>query len=360
MKKVLPLSAILSAAILLATGCDPYPLPLAAQPSARQDCDAYALATKVVEGPFTDCISLQNSRVRVVVCPKHARIVAFNLVGAPESNLLWSNPVAGDPEDKKHWGMWENWGGDKIWPWPQDDWKSIQGEKWPPPAEADIGPFDVDCRPDGTLRMVSPVLRLWGVRIVRELKLVPGKAEMDVRSFFEAPDGKPTSAAKGTPWSITQVDMPDDVVFYARVANPEAPWELSDDGSAMFDTKPNRIGRTGVVRIDLSPSDPKRPSQKSTTMGDVLAVASRGYLFSIRNFSPPAPQPAHTMQVYFSRGDVTKNLPKGCHPYAELEFATGSDTATGSPHVLVQRWSLDPLPAGKDRDAAVARIIGRK
>src|SRR5262245_60839367 len=76
---------------------------------------------------------MTNGTVELILVPQIGRIMRYGFVGGP--NVLWENPAmhgkvvppkAGDKE-------WANYGGDKLWPAPQDRWG------WPPDPYLDRG-----------------------------------------------------------------------------------------------------------------------------------------------------------------------------------------------------------------------------
>jgi len=130
------------------------------------------------------CFRLTNGTVDVIVVPQIGRVMRYGPVGGP--NLLWENPaLAGrDPNPSPAAGVtWVNFGGEKVWPWPQD-WEGPTGRPWPPPPEADQAGYDVMA--DGaTLRMTSAPLRGFDVRVVRELTLAPTGTQLTIDSRLE-------------------------------------------------------------------------------------------------------------------------------------------------------------------------------
>lgn len=130
------------------------------------------------------CFRLTNGTVDVVIVPQIGRVMRYGPVGGP--NLLWENPaLAGRaPNPSPAAGVtWANFGGDKVWPWPQD-WAGRTGRAWPPPPEADQAGYDV-IMDGGTVRMTSAPLRGFDVRVVRELTLAPTGTQLTIDSRLE-------------------------------------------------------------------------------------------------------------------------------------------------------------------------------
>ena len=109
--------------------------------------------------PELQCLS--NGQFEIVVSPAIGRIVSYGPVHGP--NVLWEHP--GAAEAPTPFRGWINWGGDKVWLWPEQNWGDWNGGRHAPPGDPTPVPYDIQI--DGRLlRMVSPVLPGCGVRIV--------------------------------------------------------------------------------------------------------------------------------------------------------------------------------------------------
>src|SRR4051794_20092772 len=152
---------------------------------------------------------LSNGTVEVVVVPAIGRIMRYGPVGG--ANLLWENPkLAGKPASPGK--EWANFGGDKVWPWPQEDWPQRAGRAWPPPAAAGQAANTVEVRSD-SLHMTSPVIEGYGVRIVRDIRLDPAGSRLTIDSRLENAE-KPAEFPVAA-WTVTQFPRPDQL--FARV-----------------------------------------------------------------------------------------------------------------------------------------------
>src|SRR4051794_19258518 len=181
--------AVLSMAVALFAGCRSN-----ARPAARvgpATLPAGVSVERVDYRGWPGCFRLTNGTVDVVVVPQVGRVMRYGPVGGP--NLLWENPaLAGrDPNPSPAADVvWANFGGDKVWPWPQD-WAGRTGRQWPPPPEADQAGYDVIVLGDPgtagprTLRMTSAPLRGFDVRVVREITLAPAGTELTIDSRLE-------------------------------------------------------------------------------------------------------------------------------------------------------------------------------
>src|SRR5687768_8676248 len=135
---------------------------------------------------------MTNGTVDVVVVPAVARIMRYGFVGGP--NLLWENEKAlGKPAKP---GDWPNFGGDKAWPWPQDDWpKRTGGSGWPPPPATDQVAHIARLVGRDTVRLTSPVVAGYGIRIVRDITLNPTGTQVRIRTRFDKVRGSGGSSA---------------------------------------------------------------------------------------------------------------------------------------------------------------------
>src|SRR5687767_10327386 len=112
---------------------------------------------KLPDPEFPDAIRLSNGTVNLVIVPSiGGRIMRYGYVLGP--NLLWTNPSAPrpDPEAAATQPKHLNYGGDKAWPWPQDQWPLLLGRVYPPPAEADQQPYTSRRIGSHRVRLESP------------------------------------------------------------------------------------------------------------------------------------------------------------------------------------------------------------
>ncbi|MCS7309327.1 MAG: DUF4380 domain-containing protein, partial [Armatimonadetes bacterium] len=146
---------------------------------------------------------LSNGVVEVVVVPSIARIVHYSFIGEP--NVLWLNPATeGKPVQP---GEWQNHGGDKAWIWPQDEWERRTGRGWPPPSATDQVPHQAEVLEGKGVRLSSPLVAGYGVRLVREIRLEPTGTRVHIRTFLEkVRDGAEFPVAA---WVVAQLPVPD-------------------------------------------------------------------------------------------------------------------------------------------------------
>lgn len=304
----------------------------------------------VTYGVFTNCVRIGNADAEVVVAPGIGRVLHYGRRGGP--NLFWTNPSA--PDFSRSLGGWKNWGGEKTWIWPQDGWAAATGASWPPPAAADNGPYGFTLLSDG-VRMVSPVVSGYGVRVVKEITMPTASGmKVDYETWLE-PTGSETNAALFSVWTIVQVPLRGAELF-ARVSFPERDWVKLGSDHAL--PKVTRIGTSNVVRLKRD----KTVWMKSGTEGDAFAVRRGGTVFTLTQSGLGEPSDIRygdRLQVCTSP-DVTPCFPEEGGPCAELEFtmptAPRDDVAQHKMHVV---WDFMPV-ADKATDEDVAALLFQK
>jgi hypothetical protein len=172
--------------------------------------------------------------------PSVGRVIRYAFVNG--RNALWENP-----NTKNVKGYW-HLGGEKVWPWPQDEWRDAGGKKagWPPPPGAD--PLKMDARArDGVLVLTSGLIPDYGIRLVREIRLAATGSEVVVTGRFEkVADGRDDPVAV---WTIAQV--PDPELVLARVSEGAT---LEKGYLPMGSTEFKSIRREGnLLTIERSP-----------------------------------------------------------------------------------------------------------
>ena len=291
---------------------------------------------------WPDAYRLSNGAAEVVVVPAIARVMRFAFVGGP--NLIWENPAAlGTPAKA---GEWPNYGGEKAWPWPQDDWGKRLPSAWPPPTGADDVPHAATVVGNDTVRLVSPVVAGYGVRIVREVTLVSYAARVTIRTRLEKVEGEPVPIA---PWVILQTPVPTSPLVARLTGKSPLPegWKTLAEGAW------KRVERQGnLLYIERVPA----PSAKLGFDGDALAAVFGDALLKV----VATPETTHGFlpgergQVY-SNADSDEDKKRGVEPYVEWEFtAPLRPLKTGEASTLVTEWDLTRLPEGGALNAAEA------
>lgn len=264
---------------------------------------------------------LTNGTVEVIVVPSIARIVHYSFVG--EQNTIWLNPATeGKPVQP---GVWLNHGGDKAWIWRQEDWEKYTARAWPPPPATDQVPHQVEVLPDNALRLTSPVVAGYGLRIVREVRLEPKGTRVRITTRLEKlRDGAPYPVA---PWVVAQLPVPEALLVKLHPKNRLA------EGYKLFIANPwggfRWVGQDVLV--------PQRVPDVSLKLGadaDTLAWYKSPYLVvhRLRLDDLSAYEPGDAAQIY-SNPDTL--------PYIELEFtAPLRKLPRGESHVMEVEWEL--------------------
>lgn len=172
---------------------------------------------------WKDALIMSNGKVEAVIVPSIGRVMQFRYVG--EGGVFWENPaVAGSPvnPDSKEW---INFGGDKPWPAPQADWPKVTPRGWPPPVGFDSSVWEakiVPCernkggtfkglygcseyvnRPDfHSLTLLSPIDPQYGIRVRRNIILLPSHHDLTITTVFEKVSSNPVKVGV---WVISQL-----------------------------------------------------------------------------------------------------------------------------------------------------------
>lgn len=251
---------------------------------------------------------MTNGDIEVVLVPEIARIMRFGRPGGP--NALWTSPLA----DSCPMAGWINWGGDKIWFWPQSDWpKNCYNEFWPPPMDG----FSAEAEPsaDGLTWHQSSLPLFPGVTISRTIQLPPQGAEVRLLTTVDS------SGGTLRPWSVTQIACPGEVMVEELAGGGD--WIAMNEHPFAV---PEKCDTGWLLRPDASGTD-----KYGFAAAKLSATTSAGLLSIRTEVNDPAVDAA---QICFEGDDPKKRLPS-IPRYAELEFAA----ATGVTR-LVQTWTL--------------------
>ena len=263
-------------------------------------CQTLCAATSVTRATKAPGVwVIQNDTVQVTVDAPRGRIMHYGFRDQP--NVLWNNYQA--EESQYMIGAWVNWGGDKIWPWPQ----GIFG--WPPPEVS----YEVRANDKGDgVVMTSAVIPLIRARVIRTIELDDDSSSMVVTSWFEPTEtnfGKPMSA-----WSVTQIPPPDSL--YVRIA-------LAGDRNRYINRKLEGNDTFHAKQVGQRVVKLATPDTVSKTFLDaeVIAAVYPDYILLQRQL------PAHTQGVWaadqraqiYSHGQSAANVPRG-KSYYELEW----------------------------------------
>ncbi len=295
--------------------------------------------TKTTFRGWEDCYLMTNGQLELVVVPQIARIMKLSIVG--DENVLWVNDEltpdeTGEQAPAAVEGQWLNYGGYKLWPAPEKDWR------WPPDWDLDAGPCKVEVTPECTLRLIGRPSEKHGLRFDREIRLDQDNAMAQItQTAVNVSD----VAVVASIWEVTQVKA--DCIGFVPIGpgatyrtgdggQPDHQWSMVDD---FLLVKPD--GTTGKVFVTGPPG---------------MLGCKRGNTMYLKTFDIPAvapPEPETPREVY------TGNL-----GYTELEVVGPAVTLQpGESTSTSERWYLMPLEKGEMPDETLVqgakRIYGR-
>jgi hypothetical protein len=165
---------------------------------------------------WADSWILCNGKVEAVIVPTIGRVMQFRFVGE-EDGPFWENRAMDGKQPDPKATEWGNFGGDKTWPAPQEDWPKVTKRSWPPPPAFDSMPVKAETVGVG-VTLISAVDPFYGIRTKRLVLLDANKPEMMIATTYEKVTGPPRKVAI---WTITQLRDPAGVFLSPY---PLAPW----------------------------------------------------------------------------------------------------------------------------------------
>lgn len=195
-----------------------------------------ALVMTVSDAPST--LSLTDGVVEARFDPVRRRLMHFGRVGGP--NLLWTKIDHDLITAKPDW--WINFGGEKIWMWPQARWVEAFGADWPPRNDL-LGTPPADAKLDGGAIVATLPIDWAGVTVERRF-------EIDASSRLVITTRTTVTDASKAPgwalWSVAQLPRP------ARVVGRQT--EASLDERSLGQA-PVAMKRVNDRWIELRPAD---------------------------------------------------------------------------------------------------------
>ncbi|MBD3274053.1 MAG: DUF4380 domain-containing protein [Candidatus Marinimicrobia bacterium] len=165
-------------------------------------------------------IEVSNAETRLVVVPAIGRIMHYSKAGG--ENLLWTNPEhygetkpAGDYLSRGDSVIWANFGGDKVWPTPQDLFEEINGRAWPPDPWFDGARHEFERLKNG-VRLISPVSDYCGAQVTRTIRLAESGSRVTIHQELTKRQQAQDEAVEPIPhtiWSVTQIRNPEEALF---------------------------------------------------------------------------------------------------------------------------------------------------
>jgi hypothetical protein len=157
---------------------------------------------------------ISNGTVEAIVVPAIGRVMQFKFAGEA-TGPFWENRAMDGKHPIPNSKEWGNFGGDKTWPAPQEDWPKITPRAWPPPVAFDSMPVEASIEGE-TLRLTSAIDPHFGIRTERVISFDDDDPVMTIKTTYHKVQGEPKKVAV---WIITQLAEPDFVFVPTRMAN---------------------------------------------------------------------------------------------------------------------------------------------
>jgi hypothetical protein len=287
--------------------------------SARAD----VTASRIDYHGWAGAYRLTNGTVELVYVPQVGRIMRYGYIG--KSNVLWENPGMAGKVVKPSANLkdWANFGGDKLWPAPQDRWG------WPPDPFIDPGTYSVTVSANKHLLIMGQPSVKSGMRFSRDISLTRADTGVIIVNTMTNTDKE--SVHWGL-WEITQVDDPE--VAGIPAAGNEG-FKLLTQGQ----TPTNAVTVTnGIARVRR---DPKKSGKIGSTAAGGWVISERnGVRFRVaaspsEKRNPEYPDGGCRQEVYWNQ-DPDK--------YVELELlGPVVHIAPGESVTQTVRWTLERL-----------------
>lgn len=297
-------------------------------------------------------LKLTNGVVELIVVPALGRIMRYGFPGGP--NLIWEDPaLAGQPANRR---TFPRFGGNKAWPWPQDEWPAHIGHDWPPPPAADQAEYTSSIIGPSAVRLKSPLLVGFGMTIVREIQLSPKGTQVMVTTRLEhISSGGP--AQNLAAWSITPAAAPETLLVRLT---PGSPLPTGYKPLGAFDPFASVTAENRILRVVRQPDK----SSKIGIDGDVIGAVYGDTLWLLRDQTPKVAgeyQPGERVQV-FASADSREDTARGLPPYMELEMTSPRKRLArdGDSVALTEVWELRKLSGSMAQRNATAEKIMRE
>jgi len=289
--------------LLLLVGC----APTARQPAANPLLD------------WGQSVVLTDRSTELQFRPFIGRVMQLSRTGG--ANLLWhdANPTSDTP------GHWVNYGGDKLWPWPQKGaWN------WPPPTSIDAGPYRIVRQDPLAFRAESPIDAASGLAAIRETTLRDGVVQNTYTLVRRYPPASGAAASPVAAWSVTQVQLGR---FFAHLRPTGSDAPITPMSESMPATRPAGGGWVEIV-VALG-------SRKVGVAADILAARIGDQVLLIKRVESheDAALPRGVSAQLFTCDEAWGH-------YAELEFL-GPERAlnVGEQSTLKTQWRILPASA---------------
>ena len=296
-----------------------FTLPLLASTLISSNCQVRVIH-ETYHG-WKGCVRLTNGTVELVVVPSIARIMRYSYVGG--KNVLWENPdLVGKPSPPTSF-IWVNWGGDKLWPSPQDRWG------WPPDRVLDQQACTFKVLPDKSLLVIGATSAKSGIHFTRRIIMKPKGTEVTIENKMIASD---SGAVEWGVWEVAQMDAPD------QLRLPLNKVGKFPNGYLVFKNSAPAAGSTSLTATDvLYHRDAKKGSKiGSDSPKGYLIGEKNGVRFTLSQLVTPGanyPDDGCALEMY-SNPDPAK--------YMELELMGPVEWVQPSESLtMVTHWKLE-------------------
>ncbi len=154
---------------------------------------------------WTNAYRLRNEVAEMVIVPEIGRLVHWGYVG--ETNLFrLDSALSKDAADVDEPGIWNNFGGDWIWPVAQSHWPLFQDGDWPPSRLLDGRPWTGRAWRSADGSQYALMTQTYGeplhIKVTRTIRLDRTNAMASIRQRIErtGPSDIPV-----TLWNISQI-----------------------------------------------------------------------------------------------------------------------------------------------------------
>lgn len=283
---------------------------------------------------WPDAYRLHNEEAELIVVPSIGRVMSYAPRGG--ENVLWNDPTLGHAHSSTRPSEWFNFGGDKTWHWPQDDWPDMIGHDWPPPPDLNR-PQSASVVDGPTLRLIGPTIQAVGARIERDITLAPAGTRVTiVTRLRRVGESKRPIAA----WNVTQIHTPPFVIV-RTFGHANTPNDLAY--RQMFNNHWRPIWSEGRLLAFAPPPD---RDDKIGIDGDLLAAVHNDVLFVQWDANSDGAKTGDRAQIYTQKPEPEK-LARGVMPYAEMELTSvRKKLAVDEAVELTVCWELIPVRRG--------------
>ncbi|MBC7980453.1 MAG: hypothetical protein H7Y36_07815 [Armatimonadetes bacterium] len=182
-------------------------------------CDAEIIRTSW-QG-WEEAWIIRSKTAETVIVPEIGRIMQFGFRDKP--GVFWNNrKLAGKSPDPLA-SEWQNFGGEKVWPAPQNCWPIFGIRDWPPPSGFDSTSSTILKTPDGTadtIKLLWPEDTQTGIRMTREISLAD--SSLTVTTHWDRLHPGPSPLAI---WTVAQLRHPEEC-FIAKPSPGVLPPQL--------------------------------------------------------------------------------------------------------------------------------------